>query len=213
MNGSVLACFVMDIRTICVLAAAFAPLAARAADPHMTSQEREKTMALLAESKKQFMAAIDGVSDQQWTWKPAPERWSVGETAEHIVLSERLLFGAVERALASPPNPDWESKTGTKAELLEKVLPARRGKAQAPDPLVPTGKMSKAEVLAKFDENRARVTKFTQDTDAPLKQHTMENPFFKTLNAYDWLIYVPFHTQRHVKQIDEVKATAGYPAQ
>jgi hypothetical protein len=47
-----------------------------------------------------------------------------------------------------------------------------------------------------------------------LKQYTVEHPFpvFGTLNAYQWLIYVPLHTMRHDKQIAEVKATAGYPA-
>ena len=46
-----------------------------------------------------------------------------------------------------------------------------------------------------------------------LKAHTIRHPFpiFGTLNAYQWLIYGPLHTMRHVKQIAEVKATEGYP--
>ncbi len=46
---------------------------------------------------------------------------------------------------------------------------------------------------------------------AALKEHTRDNPFFGTLNAYHWLIYAPMHTLRHVKQMLEVKGTAGYP--
>jgi hypothetical protein len=55
--------------------------------------------------------------------------------------------------------------------------------------------------------------KFATGTEAALKEHTVEHPFpiFGTLNAYQWLIYVPLHTMRHDKQIAEVKATAGYP--
>ena len=34
---------------------------------------------------------------------------------------------------------------------------------------------------------------------------------FGTLNAYQWLIYIPLHNLRHEKQIAEVKATKGYP--
>src|SRR5208283_4523060 len=55
-----------------------------AADAHMTEAERTKVMNWLEESRKEFLAAIDGVTEEQWRWKPAPERWSVGETAEHI---------------------------------------------------------------------------------------------------------------------------------
>jgi len=55
--------------------------------------------------------------------------------------------------------------------------------------------------------------KFASQTDLALKEHTEVHPFpiFGTLNAYQWLIYVPLHTERHDKQIAEVKATAGYP--
>ena len=44
-----------------------------------------------------------------------------------------------------------------------------------------------------------------------MKQHTLDNAFFGTLNGYQWLIYAPLHTMRHDKQIAEVKGTAGYP--
>jgi hypothetical protein len=70
------------------------------------------------ESSQEFCAAIAGVSDDQWNWKPAPERWSVGETAEHIVLAEALLFGFVRKALSAAPNPVWEEQTKCKTEFL-----------------------------------------------------------------------------------------------
>ena len=37
-------------------------------------------------------------------------------------------------------------------------------------------------------------------------------PVFGTLNAYQWLIYVPLHTLHHGKQIANVKAATGYPS-
>ena len=186
---------------------------ARAADPHMTAEEREKVIALLEKSRERFLAAVSGLSDAQWKWKPAPERWSVGETAEHIVLAEAALFANVKKALASPPNPDWEAKTKGKTEFIERVMAPRLGKAQAPDPIVPTGKLAQAEVRARFEEQRVEIVKFAKETEAPLKEYTVEHPFpvFNTLNAYQWLIYAPLHTMRHDKQIAEVKATAGYP--
>jgi hypothetical protein len=62
-----------------------------------------------------------------------------------------------------------------------------------------------------LEKQRSEMVKFARETDAPLKQYTIDNPFFGTLNAYHWLIYAPLHTMRHDKQIAEVKATAGYP--
>ncbi|HYL38181.1 MAG TPA: DinB family protein [Bryobacteraceae bacterium] len=184
-----------------------------AADPHMTAEERTKVLNWLDESHREFLAAIDGVSDEQWKWKPAPERWSVGETAEHIVLAEAMLFGNVQQAMSSPVNAAWEEQTKGKTELLERVLAPRLGKAQAPEALVPRTGLTRAQVKERFETQRASIVKFARDTGAPLKEHTVDNPFpvFGTLNGYQWLIYIPLHTERHDKQIAEVKATPGYP--
>uniref|UniRef100_Q01XD8 DinB-like domain-containing protein n=1 Tax=Solibacter usitatus (strain Ellin6076) TaxID=234267 RepID=Q01XD8_SOLUE len=184
-----------------------------AADPHMTPGERAKALKYLEESQAEFLAAIDGVTDAQWRWKPAPERWSVGEVAEHIVTAEGSMWQKIQTALAAPANAQWETQTKGKTEIIEQVMAPRLGKATAPEPLVPKGDMTKAQVKARFQEQRAEFVKFTRETDAALKEHTSEHPFamFNPLNAYQWLIYAPLHTMRHDKQIAEVKATAGYP--
>ena len=184
-----------------------------AADAHMTTEERTKVLHWLEESSQEFHAAIDAVSEEQWKWKPAPERWSVGETAEHIVLAEAMLFGNVKKAVSSPPNPAWAEQTKGKTEFIERVMAPRLGKAQAPEPIVPRNGMTLAQVKERFDQQRAEIVKFASDATVALKEHTVEHPFpvFGTLNAYQWLVYVPLHTERHDKQIAEVKAAAGYP--
>ncbi len=199
------------MKPIAMLAVMCLPLCA--ADGHMTAEERAKVMNYLEESRKEFLAAIDGVTEEQWKWKPAPERWSVGETAEHIVLAEALLFGTVKGAIAAPPNPAWEEKTKGKTEFIERVMAPRLGKATAPEPIVPSGKMTQAQVRETFLKQRVEIEKFAKETQIALKEYTAEHPFpvFGTLSAYQWLIYAPLHTERHDKQIAEVKATAGYP--
>ena len=197
-----------------ILGLAFAVAPLYAADAHMTPEERTKVLNWLDESHKEFLTAIDGVTAEQWTWKPAPERWSVGEVAEHIVLAEALLFSTAQQAVNSPPNPDWETKTKGKTEFIERVMAPRLGKAQAPESIVPKGNLTPDEVRATFEKQREAIVKFAQETNIELKQFTLEHPMpvFNTLNAYQWLIYIPLHTMRHDKQIAEVKATAGYPA-
>src|SRR5271163_2042312 len=169
------------MRRIALLAVMCLPLCA--ADAHMTAEERTKVLTYLEESRKEFLAAIDGVTEEQWKWKPAPERWSVGETAEHIVLAEALLFGNVQKAIASPPNPAWEEKTKGKTEFIVQVMAPRLGKATAPEPIVPSGKMTQAQVRETFLKQRAEIEKFAAETQVALKEHTVEHPFpiFNTL--------------------------------
>jgi uncharacterized damage-inducible protein DinB len=184
-----------------------------AADPNMTAAERTKVLGWMDASRQEFLAAIDNVSDAQWKWKPAPERWSVGEVAEHVVLAEAGQFANVKKALAAGASADWEQKTRGKTEMIEMVMAPRLGKATSPEPLVPGGKMTRAQARERFEALRVEMEKFARETTAPLKEHLAAHPMpvFDPLNAYQWLIYAPLHTQRHVKQIAEVKATAGYP--
>jgi DinB superfamily len=196
-------------RLILLSAIAWTPLCA--GDARMTADERTKVLNWLEESRKEFLTAIDGVTEQQWKWKPAPDRWSVGEVAEHIVLAEASLFGNLKKALSSPANPDWEEKTKGKTAKLEAILAPRVGKATAPEALVPKEGMTPAQAKERFEKQRVEIVRFATETEVPLKQYTVENPFFGTLSGYDRLIYAPLHTMRHIKQIAEVKGTAGYP--
>jgi hypothetical protein len=189
--------------------------AAHAADssPALTAEERQKLFDYLKSSEEKFLALIEGVDGAAWSWKPAPERWSVGECAEHIVRTERSLFETAKQALAAPENPDWAEKTKDKGTFIERVMPDRTGRAQAPQEVRPTEGLSKEQVMDQFRATREELAKLMEQQSLPLKSHTQEHPFpvFGTLNAYQWVLYVPLHTIRHSKQIEEVKATAGYP--
>ena len=66
-----------------------------------TAKERAHLIKLLQDSQKEYLSYVENVSEAQWNWKPGQDRWSVGETAEHILLAEGRLFSAMERAVAA----------------------------------------------------------------------------------------------------------------
>ena len=202
-----------SLLTIPLLAVLAPSMSLQAADSRMTPEERTQVLNWLEESRKEFLAAIDGLTVEQWKWKPAPTRWSVGEVAEHIVLAEAMLYDNVQKAIIAPANPEWEEQTKGKTELILRVMAPRLGKATAPEPIVPTGTWTQEEARERFLKQREGVVKFATREQVPLKEHTQVHPFpvFGTLNAYQWLIYLPLHTMRHDKQIAEVKAAEGYP--
>jgi len=185
----------------------------QASDANITAAERAHAIKLLQDSQKEFLSLVDGLTEEQWNYKPGPDRWSVGETAEHIVLAEGGLFDNLERAMAAAPNPDWETKTRGKTEFIEKVMVDRSHKAQAPEAIVPHGKLTHEEVIQRYKAVRAKTMKFAEENEVPLKAQLADHPFpvFGTLNAYQWLIYIPLHNMRHDQQIAEVKASPGFP--
>ncbi|HWE52299.1 MAG TPA: DinB family protein [Bryobacteraceae bacterium] len=200
--------------TVCAALSLALTLPALAADPRMTDAERAKLIGYLQDSQKQFLSYIEGVSEEQWKWKSAPDRWSVGETAEHIVLAESFLFDMAKKAMDSQPAPDWEAKTASKTALLERALPNRTVKVQAPEPIKPEHlSLNRDQVIARYKELRAKTIEFAETTQLPLKEHITAGPFpiFDPLNAYQFVLYIPLHNLRHNQQIAEVKATPGYP--
>jgi len=72
----------------------------------ITDKEREAALALLARSRTVVLNAVDGVTDYQARWKPAPERWSILEYVEHLAVSEDALIAMVKRSLEEPAHVD-----------------------------------------------------------------------------------------------------------
>jgi hypothetical protein len=183
-----------------------------AAGASMTAEERAHVVQLLEDSEKEYLSSIVDLNEAQWNWKPAADCWSVGQTAEHIQQAEVIVFRKLQHTIQLPADPDWETKTAGKTELLERVMPDRSQKATAPESTQPQ-RLSQEDVVRRFQELRAQIIRFAGETQTPLKEHTAEHPFpvFNTLNGYQWLLIIPLHTMRHDQQIAEVKATPGYP--
>jgi hypothetical protein len=82
---------------------------------------------------------------------------------------------------------------------------------QAPEPLKPTNRFGSPKDSRKhFKKSRAKTIDFVEGTK-DLRQHATDSPLGKKLDAYEWVLLIAAHSERHTKQIDEVKADAKYP--
>ena len=182
-------------------------------ESYLTDADRSRAVQLLERTRDDLVAAVENLSAAQWDYRPTSDRWSIGLIIEHLGIVERGLFVQVERALARSPNPEWASETAGKDQLVEEMLTDRGTRRQAPDTVIPTGAIDRMTALQRFRDRRAATIAFAETTRKPLKAHTVDHhrPAYGTLNAYQWLIYIPFHLQRHLVQIDELKGTPRYP--
>jgi hypothetical protein len=195
-------------------AGASAPLFAQSiAQPTVqpiTPAERENALSYLTQSREGVVAAVKGLSEAQLKFKPAADRWSVAEVVEHLALIEEIVNQGVLGKLSGAPAPTagWDAKK-VDAMVLAKV-PDRSTKFQAPEPAVPTGRWTPAETLEHFLAGRAQTAAFLKS--APdLRGHVVSHPVFGAMDGYEWILAVAAHTDRHTKQILEVKADPAYP--
>lgn len=178
----------------------------------LSQGDRDFALSALHGSRKLFLDSVSGLSEAQLKWKPDAKTWSVMEVAEHIVASEEFVAGYAQKALQSPADP---SKKQPKPRAMdEKVLAAltnRSQKAQAPEGLAPKGRFRTiAELTAEFRKLRDRNIAFVRETQQDLRSHFAPS-WMGDLDALQWLLYMAGHSERHVAQIEELKANPGFP--
>src|ERR1700674_3168550 len=193
---------------IAILLALGCGAAARAQE--VTQAEKDKALQYLESTKKNIQEATKGLSAAQWNFKQGPERWSVAQVMEHIAAAEDMLRGlTTEKVMAAPAAPDRDVKHID--EMVVTMVTDRTHKADAPEPLRPVNRFgSPEEALKHFVESRAQTEEFLKKTP-DLRAHAVDSPLGPQLDAYEWVLFIAAHSERHTKQINEVKADPNFP--
>lgn len=194
-------------------ATAISGWAQTAAPVTLTPEEREVALKSLQATHDKFLQSIAGLSQKQWTFKPAPDRWSVAEVAEHIAVSEATLFGLVQKQIMmSPATPEKREQVKGKDEIVLQTVPDRSHKVQAPEFLRPTGRWAtEADLTKAFEDSRRTTMDYVRTTNDDLRDHFFDHPVLGTLDGYQWLLLISAHSERHTAQIEEVKADPNFP--
>jgi hypothetical protein len=187
--------------------------AAAPAPSTLTAEERAAALASLQATRDAFLKSIAGLSEKQWRFKPAPDRWSVAEVAEHIAVSESSLLALVQtKFMESPADPAKRAEVAGKDQIIMERVPDRSRKAQAPEFLRPTNRWAtEAELTKAFEDSRKATMDYIRTTNDDLRDHFGPHPVLGTLDAYQWILLISAHSERHTKQIEEVKADANFP--
>ncbi len=199
-----------------VLALALASIAQTTGTPAATTlsaAEREAALKSLQATHDAFLQSIAGLSEKQWRFKPAPDRWSVAEVSEHIAISESSILGFVQQQImTSPAAPEKRAEVAGKDETILTKVPDRSHKAQAPEFLKPTNRWAtQAELTKAFEDSRKATMEYVRTTHDDLRDHFGPHPVLGPLDAYQWILLISAHSERHTKQIEEVKADPNFP--
>jgi hypothetical protein len=180
----------------------------------ITEKDRAALVGYLTTMRDQVVSESATLTDAQWKFKTAPERWSVGEVVEHLALAEPLLFGLQQKTVAGPPaSAEQIAATKGKDDMIRKVIPDRTKKAQAPEPLQPGKAQSlggQAAVVAAFKDRRTATIDYASKTKDDLRARTADSPL-GPLDGYQWLLFIAAHSERHLAQLREVKADPKFP--
>jgi len=178
----------------------------------MNENERQAVATELSASRERLLGVVEGLTPEQWTFHPAEGRWSIGECVEHVTAVENRIAGLIGGKLAGLPDPEHESpQQGKDAEILKLVVD-RTNRREAPEHVRPTGKWTDTNSLIdKFHTTRLRTEQIAAEADANLRNYFIPHGYFGELDCYQWLLVLGGHAERHARQIEEIKADAGFP--
>jgi hypothetical protein len=195
-----------------VLATAIAFCSFVAVPTEITKEERKSAVSFLTDSENNAVNTVKKLSDAQLKFKPAADKWSVEECMLHIAATEKALWGMLDGAMKAPANPEKRTEIKWTDEDVKKNITSRENKVKTFAPLEPqnSGFNGVGEAVASFKENRERLIGYVNLTTDDLRNH-VSTMSFGSLDAYQMLLFIGAHSNRHVDQMKEVMADPNFP--
>lgn len=175
--------------------------------PALTDEERSAAREELEASRARLLAALEGVTEEEWGRRPRPESWSIAECAEHLTAAELPLARFFETGAREQPSQEERREIRGKDDFVRRFLRDRSSKGEAPERIRPKGRFaSREETLRVFEERRAANLAYLSETVEPLRDRYAPHPFAGTIDGYQWILFLAAHTDRHAEQIREIRA-------
>jgi len=177
----------------------------------LTETERKFAVAELTKSQEQIINATKDLSEEQLNYKPDENTWSIAEIMEHLAVSEDMIFGMVQESLKVPADPSKREDVTMKDDEVLNLIEDRSHKVKTMEPMEPTGRFGSFEgSLEKFESKREAHIEYIKNTKDDLRNHYQKLPF-GTVDAYQTILFIAGHSERHVKQLHEVMSDPEFP--
>ena len=170
---------------------------------YLTPADRQTACDLILSSGADLILALKKCKYASQKTHSLSGTWSPAQIGEHLILAEIALMKTVHKALQNPIQSDWQARTAGKDKLLSSQLAPGNGSAVSPAALVPVENLDLETIIDRFQALRLQTIEFVNTCNAPLHAHTLPNKFFGELSAYQWILYIGYHTQRHIHQLEQ----------
>ena len=192
--------------------AIFAGLSFIPSDNGLSKKEKKSAAKFLKETEKGVLESVKGLSEAQLKFKPAEDKWSVEDCMKHIAATEIGLWKMTEGNISQAANPEKRAEIKMTDEEVMKNIESRAKKVKTFTPFEPqnTGFKTMEEAITSFKENRGKLIDYIKNTDADLRNHVATLPV-GSFDCYQMILFIGAHSNRHMQQINEVKADPNFP--
>lgn len=172
----------------------------------MTEAERNRLLSHLQMTATWLPDEVAGLSPAQLNFRPAPDKWTIAEAVEHLVIVEPTYWKLLQDGLSRPPQ-ELPKKPSDADVLWYGIDRTHRDKTPAKQD--PRGqKIDLTAALAAYRRMHATLLDYAAKTTDDLRAHTVPE---WGVDAYQCLLEISTHEQRHILQIREIKADPAFP--
>jgi hypothetical protein len=172
----------------------------------MKDGDRQRLLAHLDMTESWLAQELKGLTPAQLKFHMTPESWSIMEVVEHLAIAEPQYWQRVQDSMKQPAAT--EKIEATDAAILWYGID-RTNRTKTGEARVPKGKFTDvSESLASFRKLRATLRDYAKTTQDDLRSRKLLEG---NMDVYQWFLMISTHSQRHILQIQEIKAHAGYP--
>lgn len=201
-----------NLKTLVLLQAMILVGFSAVAQQKLTKEEKSTAINHLKQTQSELLIAVKDLSEDQLNYMPDEGAWSIAQIVEHIAISENNIFGIVEMALKNEPDPSKRSEVMISDEQLLAMISSRDKKVTTRPEFEPTNSFGSFQgSLDAFNAKRKSNIAFVKKTKEDLRNRYFDFPFGK-VDAYQTILFMSGHTQRHMKQIVEVIRSEGFPS-
>ncbi|MEP0985765.1 DinB family protein [Ekhidna sp.] len=178
----------------------------------LTKEDRKYINDYLKQSQKELFTRIKNLSHEQWTFKATETSWSPAEICEHIFKAESSLISRADAMDTTIWSPRGEDYVQEKVQYVIDFLQNRERKFNAPERLQPESQFSTPKAfISEFKQKRGESITYVNEVEKPLKGYYKDFGPLGEISGYHWLVFISAHTQRHIKQLDEVLENPDFP--
>ena len=172
----------------------------------MTRLERQRLVSHLEMSESWLADELSGLTPAQLNFRPAPGTWNILDNLDHLVVCEPIYWQDLQKGLKTPLG---DRRLNDRDDSVLWYGIDRTGRAPAVTAELPSGKLKDFETgLAAFRKLRAKMLEYARTTNDDLRGSFVER---EQSDAYQWLLLISTHCQRHILQIREVKSDPRFP--
>jgi hypothetical protein len=170
--------------------------------------------------RQDVAAIVANLADGQFTWRPAPDRWSIGECFEHLNLTAAAFIPAIDAATADALARNLRSDGPFVYPLFERLFvtsnePPPRRRFRAFKAYRPPAQLSRDTVMNSFLAWQDRLVERIRRADGlDLRRARRRSPILPIMK---WSLGTMFelvlaHERRHIWQARQVRNEPRFPA-